>query len=139
MSKPKQMFAMKTSKVTFKTSSSGVTDFSDAINTVRLNPSTSTNTVPVISGNTWTDSSAATWTLELGLVQDLDPQGLMRYLFDQEGKEVTVYIELAKGSDAITCTVIASPAAIGGSAGQIAQSSVTLAINGRPVWGRSGG
>lgn len=108
-------------------------DFTAAISQVEFAPSTSASTWRGIGGNIVRDQSIAEWSCTIGLAQDLDPTGLLRYLHDNEGAQVAaVFTPLAAGP-AITATLILSPGTIGGTAGSdIATASVSLVVVGRP-------
>lgn len=110
-------------------------DFSAAVSQVELVPSTSATTWKGIGGNVIRDQSVAEWTCNLGIAQDLDPDGLLRYLLDNEGAEVdAVFTPKLAGPDVLV-TLILSPGTIGGTAdGNIATASVSLAVVGKPTF-----
>ena len=131
-------YALKTATATFTplTGGAAATDFSDHITSLQLTPSNPA-TVPVISGRKY--SGRASWDAQIGLVQDLDGTGFLRWLFEHEGESFTANFTFADGSDPVTCEIVAVPAAIGGTAGDDLQtSSVTCPINGRPAWPTTG-
>lgn len=108
-------------------------DFTAAVSEVRFSPSTSQTTWRGIGGNVVRDQSIAEWSCTLGLAQDLDPTGLLRYLLDNEGSEVAAVFTPTTGGPAVDATLILSPGEIGGAAdGNIATASVALAVVGRP-------
>lgn len=122
-------YAMKQSKITF-----GADDYTDAVSQAEFQPSTSTGSWGGIGGRTVTQVSNATWALVLGLAQDDDPDGLLTYLFENEGDTVTVLLEPVEGGTGWSCPVTISPANVGGSAGSsIAVSTVTLACAEKPT------
>lgn len=131
---PTQLFAMKTATVTFTPldgDGEGV-DFSDHINELRLDPSRGSSQM-AISGRKY--SAPTSWTLSLGLFQDLDQTGLLRWLFDNEGEKFTMHATFLDGSDALEAVITASPAGIGGAASdQLATSTVSLDVDGKPSW-----
>ena len=110
-------------------------DFTAAVSQVEIVPSTSASTWRGIGGNVVRDQSVAEWTCNLGLAQDLDPAGLLRYLLDHEGEEVdAVFTPKLAGPDVLV-TLILSPGTVGGTAdGNIATASVSLAVVGRPTF-----
>lgn len=110
-------------------------DFTAAVSQVQFDPSTSASTWRGIGGNIVRDQSIAEWSVTLGLAQDLDPAGLLRYLLDHEGEEKAAVFTPTTGGPSVTADVIISPAAIGGTAGaDIATSSVTLVVVGAPAF-----
>lgn len=110
-------------------------DYTAHVNQAEFQPSSSTGSWTGIGGNVIQDQSIATWTLALGLVQDDDATGLLRYLFDHEGEVKT--IELAPrgvGGTKWTAEVTITPANIGGTASNTpVGSTVSLPVNGKPV------
>lgn len=122
-------YAMKNATLTF-----GEDDYTAAVSQAELQPSTNTSTWKGVGGNTITGTDNASWVLALGLAQDDDPAGLMRYLFDNEGAEVPVTLVPVADGTSWAATVIVSPTNIGGTAGSdLAQSTVSLAVVGKPV------
>lgn len=110
-------------------------DFTAAVSQVQFAPSTSTSTWRGIGGNVVKEQAVAEWSCTLGIAQDLAPGGLLRYLLDNDGvkKEVT-FTPVADGPT-ITATLVMAPADIGGTAGpDMVTSSVTLAVDGKPVF-----
>ena len=108
-------------------------DFTAAVSQVEFQPSTSASTWRGIGGNVVRDQSVAEWSVALGLAQDLDPAGLLRYLLDNEGETKTAVFTPTAGGPSVTADIIISPSTIGGTAGaDIATGSVTLAVDGAP-------
>lgn len=110
------------------------TDFTQAVSQAEFQPSVSSGSFTSIGGHTVTESAPATWALALGLAQDDNPGGLLRYLYDNEGEQVSVSLQPRAGGTRWTADVILSPANVGGTAGNSpVTSTVTLAVSGRPV------
>lgn len=110
-------------------------DFSAAVSQVQFTPSTSASTWRGIGGNVLKDQAIAEWSCTIALAQDLAPGGLLRYLLDNDGEKKTVVFTPVAAGPTITATLIMSPADIGGTAGaDMATSSVTLAVDGKPVF-----
>lgn len=110
-------------------------DFTAAVSQVQLDPTTQTGTWRGIGGNVRRAQSAAEWSCTLGLAQDLDPAGLLRYLLDHEGETKTATLTPKSGGPSIEVDLIISPASIGGTAGSdLATSSATLAVDGKPAF-----
>lgn len=62
-------------------------------------------------------SGKARWTFALSARQDLDPDGLMRYLLAHEGETVAVTLTPDDGGPTVGATVVvAAPSEIGGEA-----------------------
>lgn len=123
-------YAMKAATLTVAGS-----DFTAAVSQAEFQPSVSSGTFVSIGGTTVTETATATWTLALGLAQDDNPAGLLRYLYDNEGKAVVVTLRpRATGGTLWTATVIVSPASVGGTAGNApVTSQVNLAVVGKPA------
>ena len=80
------------------------------------------------------DQSVATWAATLGMIQDVDNTGLVRWLITNEGKKCVLTALLTTGVTA-TITVTLSPAQIGGPVGPgYLTDTVTLAADGKPVF-----
>lgn len=118
-------------------------DFSCDATGATLNPDTTTTTRSYLCGNK-TSVADPVWTLTVDFDQNWDtgdpvgppvvPAGLSQYLFDHKGEKATVQIDsstLGK-SASMTCTLIAST--FGGTAGEIAEASVDLGVDGQPTF-----
>jgi hypothetical protein len=122
-------YAMKQSKITF-----GVDDYTDAVSQAEFQPTYDTAKWEGIRGNTINMVGPSSWSLVIGLAQDDADAGLLTYLFENEGTEVTVLLEPVEGGTGWSCPVTISPANVGGSAGAaIAVSTVTLACSEKPT------
>lgn len=111
----------------------GADDYTEAITDVALVPTASTP-VKGVGGNQV--QGRATWSLNGSLMQDADPAGLQRYLFDNEGNTVAFSLTPTDGGTPWTGQVVLSPTAIGGArSDQVVTTSFSLPINGRPVPG----
>ncbi len=110
-------------------------DFTAAVTQVEFQPSTSSSTVRTIGGDVYKDSAISEWSCAVGIVQDLHPSGLLRYLLDHEGEEKAVVFTPKVGGPGIAATLVMSPGAIGGTAGpDRTTASVNLAVVGKPVF-----
>ena len=97
-------------------------------------PTTQSSTWTGIGGNVVSDQSIATWAVTLGMLQDVDTTGLVRWLLTNEGKKCVLTALLTTGVT-VTITVTLSPAQIGGAvAPGYLTSTVTLAADGKPVF-----
>lgn len=110
-------------------------DYTAAVSQVEFSPSTSSSTWRSIGGTVRREQSVAEWSCTIGLAQDLAPTGLLRYLLDNEGETKTAVFTPKAGGPTVTADLIISPASIGGTAGaDMATASVTLAVDGKPVF-----
>lgn len=116
------------------TGSSDTDTLTPQVSEVRFTPSTQTGSWIGIGGNTVSDQSIATWTATLGMIQDVATTGLVRWLLTNEGKKCTFTL-LAITGVTITFVATLSPAEIGGPVGSsYLTSTVTLAMDGKPVF-----
>lgn len=100
---------------------------------ITFNPATQSGSWTGISGNVVADQSIATWTVQLGMIQDVAASGMLRWLLANEGKKAAFTALLTTGVTA-TFTATLSPATIGGPVGPgYLTSTVTLAMDGKPV------
>lgn len=82
----------------------------------------------------FTFSGGATWLCNLGYAQDwATANSLARYLHEHEGETVEVTFEPLKGGTAITASIIIEPGSIGGTVDNVASSTVSLGVNGKPA------
>lgn len=110
-------------------------DFTAALSKVQFDPSTSAATWRGIGGNVLRDQTVAEWTCVLEFAQDLDPDGLLRYLLDHEGEKVAAVFTPVSGGPDVLATITLSPGSIGGGAdGNYATASVSLAVDGKPTF-----
>lgn len=137
----KKPYSLKTATVTF--TAAGETgspfDFSDHISGITFTPSSSAGTFTAVNSKVISDISPSTWEVALNLVQDLDIDGFLRWLLENEGKKYTLNATFANGTDPCKIVVTARAASLGGSAdGQLAVSSVTLPADGKPDFTTAG-
>lgn len=128
--------ALKTASVTFTLQGEGNSpqDFSDHVNQIQLDPSKSSGTpFTSVSGKVINASSVSSWAATLGLVQDFDTTGFLRFLLDNDGTKATMKATFETGTNPLECVVTLSAASIGGTAdGSNLTSSVTLPVDGKP-------
>ncbi|MBU4213838.1 MAG: hypothetical protein KJ792_04185 [Actinobacteria bacterium] len=109
----------------------GADDYTTAVTQAELQPQT-VDAVLGIGGNKY--RSPADWKLAVGLLQDDDPAGLLRYLFDHEGETVAFTLVPRDGGTVWSGSTVLSPASVGGSASTaLATTTVTLEVIGKPV------
>lgn len=132
--KPVNPYALKTASANF-TLDGEVHDYSSHIDTIRFIPNSTTTTWTGIDSTVIGDTSPETWQVELGLVQDLDPAGLLRFLMSNTGKKATLNVTLKEGAQPVRIEVTLASAGLGGEAnGEIARSSLTLQASGVLEW-----
>lgn len=108
------------------------------VSEVSLIPSASAQTWKGASpGASFTDMTSATWTAQLAFAQDWETtDSLSQYLFENEGQEVTM--EFSPTGEAtgpkFTLDVIITPGQAGGAIDAYGTSTVTLGVQGRPVF-----
>lgn len=116
-----------------------VDDFSQHVSQVEFAPSTSQSTWRSINSHVIRDQSTAEWACTLGLVQDLNPDGLFRYLLEHEGEKKDVTFTPLVSGPSITATLVISPSNIGGTAdGNTATATVSLVVDGKPAFSDEG-
>ncbi|MGK9146665.1 IPT/TIG domain-containing protein [Plantibacter flavus] len=106
-----------------------------------LSAVTFTPTAPTITwqGGTpdasFTDTGRATWVAGLTFAQDWDTVGsLSRYLFENEGAVVPVVFRPRNGTGpSFSATLVITPGAIGGAVNVVAEATVSLGLQGKPV------
>ena len=123
-------FVMKESVITFAADS-----YEAAVTSATLTPSASIQTVTGLkAGAVFSDSTAATWTLDLTFMQDwASATSLGRYLFTNEGATVAAHIKPQIGKIGFDVNVIITPGAIGGAVNAYALATVSLGVKGKPV------
>jgi hypothetical protein len=110
-------------------------DFTAAVSQVQLDPTVQSTSWRSIGGSVRRGQSKAEWDCTLGLAQDLDPDGLLRYLLDHDGETVAAVLTPEDGGPSVNLNLILAPATIGGPAGaDLATSSTKLAVDGTPVF-----
>lgn len=110
-------------------------DFSEAISQVQLDPTVAVSTFRAIDGSVRRRQSTSEWSCTLSGAQDLDPDGLTRYLLDHDGESRVVTLTPENGGPVVEVTLILAAATIGGTAGaDLAGFSTTLAVDGKPVF-----
>ena len=83
----------------------------------------------------FTQTSATTWTLDLVLAQDYDDaDSLALYLFEHEGETAAMSFAPNVGGGGFTADVIITAGAIGGAVDGFAEATVSLPVQGRPVF-----
>lgn len=79
-------------------------------------------------------ANAAEWQCEISYAQDFETaKALARYLHEHEGEAIAVTFEPKKGGSSITATIVIQPGQIGGNVDEVAASTVTVDVNGKPA------
>ncbi len=128
-------YVLKTASVVFTLN--GATDsddFSKHIGEITFTPSATSGSWTGCSGNVISEQGIATWTATFSMIQDLDDDGFLLWLLDNEGAKADFSATLKSGTGAFSGTVTLTPATIGGAPGaDPLSSSVTLPMDGKPV------
>jgi hypothetical protein len=83
------------------------------------------------------DTGATKWTLDLDVATSSNPLELARILMDNDGAVVTfsfVPDGVNNPTETVGGSVRCAPVPFGGTAGSVAQGSVSLPVIGQPVW-----
>lgn len=122
--------------------SSTAPDFSCDARGATLTPDTTTTTRNYLCGSK-ASTADPVWTLTVDFDQNWDDEvtgppaaaaGLSQYLFDHAGEKATVVIESSTLKKQATATATLIPGPFGGTAGEIAEASVDLGIDGQPTF-----
>lgn len=115
-------------------------DFSCDATGATLNPDTTVTTRNYLCGSKATVADPV-WTLTVDFDQNwsegatgppAEAIGLSQYLVDHAGEKATVTIESSTLKKSATMTATLIPGPFGGTAGEIAEASVDLGIDGQP-------
>lgn len=107
-------------------------DFSDHISEARVNPTPGSD--DWISVNGKPVGGEDSYTLTLSLVQDMDHESFMWFLWDNAGATVPVTVTPAASASSLVGEVLLKAASIGGKADKKPkESQVTLTFAGKPT------
>lgn len=114
----------------------GADGYEKHVSSVTLTPSSSIQTW---KGGTpdavFTDATTATWTMDLAYAQDWEtPNSLSVYLLNNEGESKTVEFFPLGSGPSFTAEVIIIPGAVGGAIDTYGTSTVTLGVQGKPLY-----
>lgn len=125
----------KVATVTAAVTGSADTDtLTPQVSEITFTPATQSASWTGVGGNVLQSQGIATWTLTLGMIQDVATSGMVRWLLTNEGKTCVFTCLLTTGVT-VTITATLSPAQIGGPVGPgYLVSTVTLACDGKPVF-----
>ena len=99
---------------------------------------------PTVTSATWkglepsavfTNVGSSTWMIDLAYAQDWDTvSSLSAYLFANEGAEVALTFTPVTGGGTWSASVIIVPGAVGGAVDSFAVATVSLPVQGKPVY-----
>jgi hypothetical protein len=115
-------------------------DFEKAVSSVTFTPAITTATFKGLEPSaTYTNVGSAAWTIEIAYAQDWQTEGsLSAYLFEHEGAERTLTFEPVSGGASWSADVIIVPGAVGGAVDSYAVATVSLPVQGKPVFAPAG-
>lgn len=104
-----------------------------AVNKCELVPATQTQSWTGGGGNSHTDQTTPTWSVNVDYAQDWDTEGsFAQYLFDNAGETVALEFRPRSGGVGFGALVIITPGTIGGSINSFMTASITLGVDGKP-------
>jgi len=107
-------------------------NYETALTGVTFNP---TKPAPITLINGSKVNGTSSWTVTLGMVQDLSTAGFTRYCLANDGESVAATFVPETGGPSVTCTLVVSAAPFGGDAGdQAVTASVTFDVSGTPAF-----
>lgn len=115
-------------------------DYANQVTSVLFTPDTPIQQLRTLSPTgTVTDVDSAVWTLELEGVQDFGTGSLGKALRDAAGTIVEVEFQpvTGTGQDKIVAQVVATDIPFGGTQGEFRTFSITLPVEGTPVFSQS--
>ncbi|SDP07240.1 hypothetical protein SAMN04487788_1942 [Microbacterium testaceum StLB037] len=118
------------------TLSIGTDEYTLAIDSAVLTPTTPTTVINDIGGGVQQIAGIPVWALALSIVQDLaTASSFSQYLIANAGqiKSATYKPQAGATSKTFTLNLLIIPASIGGAGGSVAKSTVTLPVSGQPT------
>jgi hypothetical protein len=113
----------------------GTKEFTTACDSIILVPTTTKLRWKPVNGKKKTIVAKPDWALTLNLGQDFDTTGLTHELIEGHGTTVAFELTPAAGETAkVTGSVTLEAVQIGGASETIAVSSVTLDVEGQPIF-----
>lgn len=112
----------------------GADNYEKTVDSVKLTPNTPTVIFSGIDGTQTGAVGDPTWMLTLGFAQDhVTAASMSKYLLAHHGETKTIEFTPQDGGDSYTVTVLCIPSEIGGDAGTLQKSTVSLPVVGQPV------
>ena len=119
--------------LTLATVEVGSDGYSAHISQFEFQPSQPTSEITDIEGTVTKFGGKSGYVLALGLFQDwVTANSLSAYLFEHDGEDMTVSIEVPGGT--WSAVVVAAAPHIGGTGNQVAVSSLSLQVKGKPTF-----
>lgn len=114
----------------------GGKEYSTACDSITLTPTTTKKVWKPVNGKKKTIVPKPDWELTLNLGQDFDLTGLQHALIDGHGDTVPFTLKPLGASDtaSIAGTVTLEAVQVGGTGEEIGTASVTLGVEGQPVF-----
>ncbi|WIB64369.1 hypothetical protein [Curtobacterium sp. MCBD17_040] len=116
-------------------------NYETAISSVAFTPKTDTVTFKGGTPSaTYNFQTNADWTADLTFAQDwTTANSLSNYLFNNQGKQVSMTFIPNQGGPTITATVTCQSGPVGGAIGAVATSTVSLGVTGTPTFSATTG
>jgi len=111
----------------------GGTEYGPIISSAVFNPNSNKAKFQGLDGTAYNFAGKPTWTLDCNLAQDWAASGIGTYMNANVGTAVPVVLHPVTGGPGFTATVVLDAVAIGGDFGTVAQSKISLGVNGQPV------
>jgi hypothetical protein len=110
-------------------------DYTSALNSAKLTPTTPTATHRDIGGGIKPVVGRPSWVLDLGAAQDWGPDSsLVHYLRINHGQTKTAKLTPVDGGRGVTFSFVCLSTDVLGASAGIASSTVQLPVAGQPVW-----
>lgn len=111
-------------------------NFTKGVESFALVPSTPTETVKDIGGGIQSLAGEAEWTVQITFAQDWASAGsLSKKSIEWAGSPKTIVFTPQTGAETVTVSVTFQPSQIGGAAAGINKATLSLGVNGQPVFG----
>lgn len=115
-------------------------DYNNQLSAVRFVPDTPIEQMPVlVPTGTVTDTSTTLWQCELTGIQDNGSGSLGAALRAASGTKIPIVFQprVGTGQDVLSATIVAMPIEFGGEQGSWRTFSITLPVDGQPVFTQS--
>jgi hypothetical protein len=110
-------------------------DYTSALNSAALNPTTPTAQFRDIGGGVKNVAGRPAWVLDLGAAQDWGPDSsLVHYLRINHGLVKTAKLTPVDGGRGVSFSFVCISTSVLGASAGVASSTVQLPVNGQPVW-----
>jgi hypothetical protein len=110
-------------------------EFTTAINSGVLTPTTPTAEFVDIGGGTVNFTGDPTWVFDAGFAQDwTTDESFVHFMRINRGLKKEAKLTPVSGGRGVTFTIVCQPTAIGGGARAVATSTAQFRIDGQPEW-----